>query len=370
LKAVIRGIGVVGGFGTGISTLEKILMDHGPFIESFAVPDGQPLGGEPYVPVDTRNLKERFPPRSLRRMDHLSRTALLAAALALEDAADPGGNADTGVAVASGYGAVRTTFAFLDTILEGGDAGASPTLFSNSVLNAPAAHISMHLGARGPNLTVSRFEMSFSDALSIAVQWLEEGRAPSVLVGGVDEWCPVLGHCRHRFSKTRDAAAFLSPFGTGRGRARIAEGAVFFLLSPEIAPASGYGVVESVESGRLPRDAPAFPKDAVILTGIDHHRDSARHPLPEDRRVLDYTGYYGTLPVGTGFDMAIASVIVRRGRLFSVPDSTGSETVIDGLQAEKAPEIRRVCCVNITPSGAYGLITLASRPDFSKNSRP
>ena len=92
-----------------------------------------------------------------------------------------------GVIIASGYGALKTTFAFLDSYLDFGYACSSPTHFSNSVHNAAAAHVSMQLQATAPSLTVSQFEMSTASALLTAAQWLAERRVERVLLGAVDE---------------------------------------------------------------------------------------------------------------------------------------------------------------------------------------
>jgi 3-oxoacyl-[acyl-carrier-protein] synthase II len=73
-----------------------------------------------------------------------------------------------------------------------GDACASPTLFSNSVHNAAAGHISIMLGLDGPCLTVSQFEMSGPSGLLSAIQWLKEERVEQVLLGAVEEYCDVL----------------------------------------------------------------------------------------------------------------------------------------------------------------------------------
>jgi len=363
LKAILKGIGVVGGFGTGIQTLEKVLLNRGPTVESLAVPDPQTLGGQFFVPVDTRQIQDRFPSRALRRIDHFSRMALLAAVLALEDAGKPEVNDRMGVIVATGYGATRTTFAFLDSVLEGGDSCASPTLFSGSVHNTAAAQISMLMGICGPNLTVSRFDLSISEALVVALIWLAEGRVTSVLVGGVDEWCPVLGHCYHRFFGKNDLSP-MRPLDPDRQSAVVAEGAAFFLLLPEEDRADGYGVIESVTTGCLRDDAPVLPEDALILLGADGHPVSARRYarfVPKNRKMAAYAPYYGSLPIGMGFDMAIAGLTLRRKRIFPMPEIAVKDVPIDTVPTDSVAWTGKVCCLKITPFDTYGMITLATQ---------
>jgi 3-oxoacyl-[acyl-carrier-protein] synthase II len=126
----IEGIGVVGGFGCGVADLKGALR------EKKAVPPRKtvqaPQGGQSlaaYLVPDTSPLKDFVSSRATRRMDHFSRMALLAAWLALEDAGRPDLSGErVGLVVATGYGASRSTFAFLDSVIDDGDACASPPL--------------------------------------------------------------------------------------------------------------------------------------------------------------------------------------------------------------------------------------------------
>jgi len=128
--------------------------------------------------------------REIRRADRFCRLALAAAtdawrrSLAVAGPADP---ARVGLIVATGLGPHVRTFAFLDGILDFGEAGASPTDFSHSVHNAAASYIATRLGLHGPTLTVTDFDFSFARALVLAQCWLALGRCDRVLVGAVDE---------------------------------------------------------------------------------------------------------------------------------------------------------------------------------------
>ena len=171
--------------------------------------------------VDTSRLCDYLPKRSLRRIDHFSRMALLAAGKAIKDT-DPllFSKESTGVIIATGFGALETTFSFLDSYIEKGDKLASPTHFSNSVHNAAAAHVSICYGITGPNLTISQFDMSFFSALITAVAWLGTEKVDAVLLGTSDAFCDVLGYCIDKFSSIKGNQGY--SFG---------EGSAFFLLT-------------------------------------------------------------------------------------------------------------------------------------------
>jgi 3-oxoacyl-[acyl-carrier-protein] synthase II len=118
------------------------------------LPDtGHPDKYYPSYIADTSCLTDFVPKRELRRIDHFSQLALAGAFLALKDAGiDRLESKSTGLVICSGYGSSRTTFSFLDSIIENGDDCASPTLFSNSVHNSAAGHISILLTLSGPSL--------------------------------------------------------------------------------------------------------------------------------------------------------------------------------------------------------------------------
>ncbi len=146
------------------------------------------------------------------------------------------------VVIATGYGASQTTFSFLDTAFDDGDACASPTLFSNSVHNAAAAHVSILLNARGPNLTVSQFEMSVPSAMLTACQWLEDKIVDAVLFGGVDEYCSVLGYCWQRFFGAGSPVQH-EAIGMEYQSAITGEGSAFFLLTRDEGDKPKYGFI-------------------------------------------------------------------------------------------------------------------------------
>ncbi len=189
----------------------------------------------------TSELSNFVPKAKLRRVDHYSRMALLGAGRAMEDTSPALiDKENTGVIIATGYGALDSTFSFLDSYIDNGDILASPTHFSSSVHNAAAAHIGVCYGITGPSLTVSQFDLSFFSALVTAGAWLETGKTTAVLVGMVDAWCEVMGYCMHGFSLLQDKAAY--SFG---------EGAAFFLLTRADESHTKYGNFEDISMGRF-----------------------------------------------------------------------------------------------------------------------
>jgi len=165
---------------------------------------------------DTAELPNYVPPRKLRRVDHFTRMTLLAAYRALENAGTletlP---TDMGIILSTGYGPSKTTFDFLDSIIEDGASLASPLAFSHSVHNIPAGVLSLILDAPCPQTTICQLRNPVIQGLYTAYLWLKEGRVDSVLFGAIDETTPLLEENMNRLSLS-------SPPD---------EGAAFFLLN-------------------------------------------------------------------------------------------------------------------------------------------
>ena len=357
----IRGIGVVGGFGSGLHALEAALRGELPSPGQVAFSND---GREVVLPAflaDTEPLAEFLPKKALRRIDHYSRLALLGASQALADAGREDFDLERmGVVVASGYGATRTTFAFLDSVIDDGDRCASPTHFSNSVHNAAVAHISILLGITGPSLTVSQFEMSVPSALLSAATWLAEGRVDAVLFGGIDEYCDVLGYCWNHFFGSGDGGP-IRPLELQRQSAILAEGAAFFVLTRADGAPSRYGTVQGIDIGHQSGQNLPVADDALLLLGVDgHRRCGSLYPrqIPAQADVVSYSPLYGSLPVGPAFDMAIGALIRAGGEIYPAP--VGADDGCSGrvVRLPEAVAGRPLACLKCSGAGEVSIINL------------
>lgn len=223
----ILGVGAVGGFGTGARAL---LEPAAPGVLSLAWGDGRKE--IPAFRADTASLERFVPKRALRRIDAFSRLALLGACLALEDAGLPTeGQEGLGIVLGSGHGATGTTFALIDSMIEGGDTCSSPIHFAGSLHNTPASHLAITLGATGPSLSLSLFKGLDAAVLLAAQRMLAEGRAKRVLAGVVDELSELSGYLWAR----------------GEGGPPPGEGAAFLVLEAGEGP---YGSLDAAWAAR------------------------------------------------------------------------------------------------------------------------
>jgi 3-oxoacyl-[acyl-carrier-protein] synthase II len=357
VKALIRGIGAVGGFGIGIDSLESALVKGGvghQWIE-FETTRGQLR--IPGYRADTSALTQFVPIRVLRRMAHNSRIALTGAFSALADAAmmDSKQRGRLGIIVATGYGATCNNYDFQHLSDDGADFSGSPTKFSNSVHNAAAANISIALGDRGPNHSVSHLSMSFPTALLTALQWLREDRVDTVLVGGVDEFSKALGYARQLMPATDSDGARMPLIG---------EGASFFVLSSaEGASSSPYGVIEHVSVEHAFRNPSLLPHAAAHILAVQELAlpDRINDRLPPDARLAAYAHLYGIIPVAAAFDLAVAALSLKLGTLFPsmpLPDDAARPSIIRSAQPLKQGSI---CCFQSGERSTFGWITIGSQ---------
>jgi 3-oxoacyl-[acyl-carrier-protein] synthase II len=175
----------------------------------------------------------------LRRMDRLSRMVVAASRIAVEDAGvDLGGLAPDriGVVVGSSVGNVSESVDFLERVFTKGSAFASPMLFPNLVLNAPASYAAMELGATGVNLTVAHGEICGEQAILRGAHAIRSGRADLVLAGGGDELGAILVDIYGRarvLSGQRGGEQWSSPYDAGRSGLAPGEGAAMLALEAE-----------------------------------------------------------------------------------------------------------------------------------------
>jgi len=168
----------------------------------------------------------------------MSRMTVAASRLALDDAglrpedvaADRGG-----IVFGTSLGDLEDSIAHLDRIFTRGPAAASPMVFPNLVLNAPAGYVAMEYGWTGVNFTVAQHEVSGEHAIALGCDLVRSGQAEVVLAGGGDELTPILVEAYHRaraLAAQRGGREWASPYDCERSGLVLGEGAAMLVLEP------------------------------------------------------------------------------------------------------------------------------------------
>jgi 3-oxoacyl-[acyl-carrier-protein] synthase II len=189
----ITGVGVVSPVGVGLTSLTQALergyegyqgpvdeTDKYPAVPAWAVSDG--------------SLVEHLGRKGLQGVDRMSRIALVACHLALQQA---GGlseeeRTEVGVAMATAGGSMRSLSEVgIDTVVNEKPYMVNPRLFPNVVMNSCAGQLAIKNGLHGVNATLSAGQVSSLAAFRYARVALAGGRVTRILAGGVEELSPV-----------------------------------------------------------------------------------------------------------------------------------------------------------------------------------
>jgi len=336
----IAGMGVVFNRGRGLDVLEKALED------GWVMPDS----GYRVLPT---TLIDKVALKEARRADNLSKMASLAAYDAFIDSGISNSVKDNlGIILATAFGPHVTTFRFLDDILNFGDAGVSPTLFSHSVHNAAVSYIALNLGSRGPTLTMTEFAASFHQALILAESWLTEKRCEYILVGCADQTGEVMQYIVSQKLKVA-ADGKIKPFNLASDPECVpGEGSAFFLVTNntqyhKYAKISGLDVVSK-------EDPELLILDSDGMTG-----DERRYlkQAGKARLVSSYAPIFGSFLTLSGFSCLVAALSIKRQKLFAPPVCVNPHNLnlCKGTESEK---VNRINCLRYDCNNRELLIRL------------
>ncbi len=199
-----------------------------------------------------------------RRWDRSTQLAMVAAMEAWTHAGLDGVELDgdrVGVAMASGIGGVNTLLSNYETLLTKGPRRVSPLAVPMLMPNAPAANISLYVGARAAVNTPVSACASGNEAISLAVDQIRLGRADVVVAGGTEAAIHPLpmaafANMMALSKNSGDPTTVSRPWDTGRDGFVLGEGSgVLVLESEEHARARGATVYAEVLGAGITADA-------------------------------------------------------------------------------------------------------------------
>lgn len=255
--AAITGLGVIAPRGAiGIDSFRRIFTDEATCCAPVDRFDTAPYRAKNAALVVDFKPREFIAMAKMRRMNALSRFAVAAAKLALDDAEwsqRSYARADVGVAIGTAFGPVQTSLEYMEEYVSKGPSLAPPQLFAESVANAPGSHIAIEHGFEGFNITFTQRESSALVALTYAAAQIVKESAAAVLVGGVDEVSELTFHVLDRVGALARATSehdeAMRPFDMRRNGFSMGEGGAAIILERE-ASTKCYGYVRGYAVGR------------------------------------------------------------------------------------------------------------------------
>ena len=213
------------------------------------------------IAVEPTEVLERV---KARRLDRSSQFAMVSAMEAWAHSGLDSADIDhdrLGVAMASGIGGVTTLLSNYDILLEKGPRRVSPLAVPMLMPNAPAAQISLYVGARAAVNTPVSACASGNEAISLALDQIRLGRADMVLAGGTEAAIHPLpmaafANMMALSKNTADPTTVSRPWDTARDGFVLGEGAgVLVLESEEHAKARGATIYAEVLGAGITADS-------------------------------------------------------------------------------------------------------------------
>jgi 3-oxoacyl-[acyl-carrier-protein] synthase II len=196
------------------------------------------------------------------RLDPSAQFALVAALEAWADAGAPEVDPERfAVDFATGIGGLQTTLSAWDTLKQKGPRRVMPMSVPMLMPNAPAAAVSMHLGARGYARTVASACASSTESLVNAYEALKAGEADVIIAGGSEAVIHGLTlaafAAMQALSKRNDSPETASrPYSVDRDGFVMGEGAACLVLeTEEHAKARGAKIYAEIVGGGITADS-------------------------------------------------------------------------------------------------------------------
>jgi 3-oxoacyl-[acyl-carrier-protein] synthase II len=267
IRVVVTGLGTTSPVGGDVeSTWEALVAGRSgvrELTDEWAAEMPVRIAGR--VAVEPTEVLERV---KARRLDRSSQFAMVAAMEAWRDAGLEGsvqdGSVDgdrVGVAMASGIGGVNTLLDNYDILKEKGPRRVSPLAVPMLMPNAPAANISLYVGARAAVNTPVSACASGNEGIALALDQIRLGRADVVVAGGTEAAIHPLpmaafANMMALSKNPGDPTKVSRPWDTGRDGFVLGEGAgVLVLESEEHAKARGAKIYAEVLGAGITADS-------------------------------------------------------------------------------------------------------------------
>jgi len=288
-RVVVTGIGCVTPIGTGAAGLWDGLRARRSAVRAITRFDPTPFRSRIAAEVPDFRPQDFLEARRVRRLDRFSQLAVVAAQLALEDAALSLGAVDrdrAGAMMGSALGGVAYAEAQAAVYAAEGLRGLDPSLALSVFGGASSCNIAIEFGLTGPNSTNAMSCASGTIAVGDGFHVIQGGGADVMLAGGAE--APLAPLCFGAFALIRamstrneEPAAASRPFDAGRDGFVMGEGAAVLVLeelghaqargAPILAEILGAAVTNDAFHMTAPRPDGSQAARCITLALADAH---------------------------------------------------------------------------------------------------
>ncbi len=293
-RVVVTGVGLVTPQGTGVDKAWNNILNGVSGIDTIKSFDASDFGVQIAAEVKDFVKEDYFEKKEAKNLDPFVCYGMVSARMAVEMSGFEVTDQNcmkVGVIVGCGMGGLPTIASQHETALNKGYRRISPFFITRAIPNMPSGHISMDLGSKGANLTLTTACAAGTNAVGEAYRHIKYGMSDVVITGGTEAVVCPLGlsgfAAMKALSKRNDSPAEASrPFDIDRDGFVMSEGAGMLILEEYehakkrgahmIAEICGYGlssdayhVAAPPENGEGAAEAMKFALEDSGLTAAD-----------------------------------------------------------------------------------------------------
>lgn len=237
-RVVVTGLGLISPIGNSVAQSWDSLLKGQSGIATITKFDASTLPVHFAGEVKDFSITDYISEKEARHMDTFIHYGLAAGIQAVRDSGleiDEGNAERVGVAVGSGIGGLSLIEKTQKEVLDRGSRRISPFFIPASIINMISGNLSIHLGAKGPNLALATACTTGLHSIGTAMRLIQYGDADVMVAGGAEMTISPLGvggfaAARALSTRNTDPAAASRPWDRGRDGFVLGEGAGVLVL--------------------------------------------------------------------------------------------------------------------------------------------
>ena len=237
-RVVITGLGMVTPLGTGTEKSWDGLMEGRSAVKRTTLFDPSDLPCQIAAEVPDLNLDLFIEKKEQKKMDRFIHLGIAATSIAMEDSGlkiTESNAVRVGVIIGAGIGGLPMIEHYARILAEKGPRKVTPFFIPMTIINLVSGQISIRIGAKGPNLSITTACASGTHAIGEAFKLVQSGVSDAIVSGGSEATLTPLGvtgfTAMKALSKRNDNPEKASrPFDIDRDGFVMGEGAGILIL--------------------------------------------------------------------------------------------------------------------------------------------
>ncbi|MCY3881614.1 MAG: beta-ketoacyl-ACP synthase II [Chloroflexi bacterium] len=316
-RVVVTGVGAVTPAGNTAEETWQSVLDGRSGVGPITLFDPEPFPVRIQAEVKEFEIDERVDAKQRRHMNRGVQFAMNATLEALDDSGfeiTEENSEDVGIIFGNGAGGYEEMWEGNQTLEKRGPRRVSPFLVANFIVDAASGHISIHTGARGPNVAVVSACATGAAAIGAGAHAIQRGDATAVIAGSSESvlvpvfhatWCSM----RALASDNEHPERAVKPFDLNRDGFAAGEGAATLILEEyEHARARGARIYCELLGSGTSNDAYDMIALDEVGRGLRRSITGALRESGIEASEIDYINPHGS---GTKLNDRIETFVVK-----------------------------------------------------------